>query len=193
MDFRFSDDDQAFRRDMQAFLKAEWPGGTGDAPVDNDEEFRAERTFEKKLAQKGWLTMAWPKEYGGQAASHIRQAIMKEECAYYRAPIGGGPGGQATNLVGPAVMVHGTDEQKRRFLPPIAAGDVTGARGSPSRTPAPTSRRWRCAPSATATPTSSTARRRGPQAPPTPTGSTSSRAATPTRPSTRASRTSSST
>jgi alkylation response protein AidB-like acyl-CoA dehydrogenase len=129
MDFRFSDEDEAFRAEMRAFLAKEWPGGTGDAPVDNDEEFRAERTFEKKLARRGWLTLAWPTEYGGQAATHIRQAIMKEECAYFRAPIGGGPGGQATNLVGPAVMVHGTDEQKRRFLPPIAAGDVTWCQG----------------------------------------------------------------
>jgi len=129
MDFRFSEDDDAFRAEMRAFLAKEWPGGTGDAPVDNDEEFHAERVFEKKLAQQGWLTLAWPKEYGGQAATHIRQAIMKEECAYFRAPIGGGPGGQATNLVGPAVMVHGTDEQKRRFLPPIAAGDTTWCQG----------------------------------------------------------------
>lgn len=129
MDFRFSDGDDAFRSEIRAFLAREWPGGTGDAPVDNDEEFRAERVFEKKLAERGWLTLAWPKEYGGQAATHIRQAIMKEECAYFRAPIGGGPGGQATNLVGPAVMVHGTDEQKRRFLPPIAAGDATWCQG----------------------------------------------------------------
>jgi alkylation response protein AidB-like acyl-CoA dehydrogenase len=129
MDFRFSEGDDAFRGEMRSFLAREWPGGTGDAPVDNDDEFRAERAFEKKLAERGWLTLAWPVEYGGQAATHIRQAIMKEECAYFSAPIGGGPGGQATNLVGPAVMVHGTAEQKSRFLPPIAAGETTWCQG----------------------------------------------------------------
>ncbi len=129
MDFRFSDDDSAFRAELRAFLRAEWPGGTGDAAVDSDEELAQERAFEKKLAQRGWLTQAWPLEYGGIAASAVRQAIMKEECSYFRAPAGGGPGGQATGLVGPAVMAYGTDEQKRRFLPPIARGDVSWCQG----------------------------------------------------------------
>jgi alkylation response protein AidB-like acyl-CoA dehydrogenase len=129
MDFGFSDEDRAFRAELRAFLQSEWPGGTGDASVDSDEEYEIERAFEKKLAERGWLTMAWPEAYGGQGASHVRQAIMKEECSYYRAPVGGGPGGQATGLVGPAVMAHGTDEQKRRFLPPIAAGEVVWCQG----------------------------------------------------------------
>ena len=129
MDFRFSPEDDAFRQELRAFLQAEWSGGTGDAAVDSDEEYERERAFEKKLAQRGWLTLAWPVEYGGLGATNIRQAIMKEECSYARAPIGGGPGGQATGLVGPAVMAHGTEEQKRRFLPPIAAGDTTWCQG----------------------------------------------------------------
>jgi alkylation response protein AidB-like acyl-CoA dehydrogenase len=131
MNFRFSAEDAAFRAEIRAFLEAEWPGqtpepwfgGTGDASVDSDEEYEVERAFERKLADRGWLTMAWPEEYGGLGATNVRQAIMKEECTYFRAPYGGGPGAQATGLVGPAVMVHGTDEQKRRFLPPIARGE----------------------------------------------------------------------
>src|SRR3990172_1731251 len=129
MDFRFSLEDEAFRRELRAFLTAEWPGATGDASVDNEEEYRQERAFEKKLAGRGWLTLAWPVECGARGASHIRQAIMKEECSYFRAPIGGGPGGQATGLVGPAIMAYGTEEQKRRFLPPIAAGEVYWCQG----------------------------------------------------------------
>jgi alkylation response protein AidB-like acyl-CoA dehydrogenase len=129
MDFGFSEEDRAFRAELRAFLQAEWAGGTGDASVDSGEEYKTERAFEKKLAQRGWLTMAWPAAYGGQDASHVRQAIMKEECSYFRAPVGGGPGGQATGLVGPSVMAHGTEEQKRRFLPPIAAGDVYWCQG----------------------------------------------------------------
>ena len=129
MQFRFSPEDEAFRREIREFLAAEWPGGSGDASVDSDEEYRQERAFEKKLAERGWLTLAWPPEFGGEGASHVRQAIMKEECSYFRAPIGGGPGGQATSLVGPAIMAHGSEEQKKRFLPPIAAGDVYWCQG----------------------------------------------------------------
>ena len=129
MDFRFTPEDEAFRAEIRAFLKAEWPGGTGDAAVDSDKEYEIERAFEKKLAQRRWLTLAWPEEYGGAGATNIRQAVMKEECSYFRAPMGGGPGAQATTLVGPTVMAHGTDEQKRRFLPPIAEGDVYWCQG----------------------------------------------------------------
>jgi alkylation response protein AidB-like acyl-CoA dehydrogenase len=123
VNFRFSSEDDAFRAKIRAFLEAEWPGGTGDAAVDSDQEYETERAFERKLADRGWLTMAWPPQYGGLGATNVRQAIMKEECSYSRAPYGGGPGGQATGLVGPAVMVHGTEQQKRRFLPTIARGE----------------------------------------------------------------------
>ena len=129
MDFRFTPEDEAFRVEIRGFVKAEWPGGTGDASVDSDEEYESERAFEKKLAERGWLTLAWPAEHGGAGATNIRQAIMKEECSYFRAPLGGGPGAQATSLVGPAVMAHGMDEQKQRFLPPIASGDVYWCQG----------------------------------------------------------------
>ncbi len=129
MNFRLSPEDEQFRRQLWEFLSAEWPGGTGDAAVDSEEEYRREREFERKLAQRGWLVMAWPPEYGGQGASHLRQAVMRELCAYFRAPIGGGPGGQATMLVGPAIMAHGSEDQKRRFLPPIARGEVYWCQG----------------------------------------------------------------
>jgi len=129
MDFSSTSEDEAFRRELRAFLEAEWAGGTGDASVDSEEEFLRERAFEQQLGARGWLTLGWPVEHGGQGASHVRQAIMKEECSYFRAPAGGGPGGQATGLVGPAIMAYGTPEQQRAFLPPIAAGNVTWCQG----------------------------------------------------------------
>ena len=129
MHLSFSPEDEHFRKEIREFLAAEWPGGTGDASPDSEEEFLLERSFEKKLAERGWLTLAWPKEYGGAGASNLRQAIMKEECTFARAPIGGGPGAQATNLVGPAIIAHGTVEQKQRFLPPIARGEAYWCQG----------------------------------------------------------------
>src|SRR5437667_12259138 len=123
MDFAFTAEDQAFRNEVRSFIRQNWGLGdtVGGLGSEEDDEFPRTRAFEKKLAERGWLTMAWPKLYGGDEASHIRQMIFREECAYHGAP---GGGGQGINMIGPCIMVHGTEEQKQRFLPPIAKAEV---------------------------------------------------------------------
>ena len=106
------------------------------------------RAMRRKLADRGWLTMGWPKEYGGQDASPITQLVFNEEMAYYRAP---GKDAFGIGMLGPALMMHGTEEQKRKYLPAIAEGGSTGARGSASRARAPTSHPSRPEPSRMAT------------------------------------------
>ena len=80
----------------------------------------------KKLAEKGWLTMAWPEEYGGQSASHMMQVIFSEEMSYNRAP---GRDVFGTRMMAPTLMIHGTEEQKKQFLPPVSRGDVQWCQG----------------------------------------------------------------
>ena len=130
MDFRLTAEDEQFRTEVQTFLDENWKPaqGAGNAGFEGGsrEAYDAERRFEGKLAERGWLTMAWPKEYGGGEATHIRQLIFREQCAYHRAP---GSGGQGINMIGPCLMVHGNDEQKRRFLPPIANAEVHWCQG----------------------------------------------------------------
>jgi alkylation response protein AidB-like acyl-CoA dehydrogenase len=128
MDFAFTPEDQAFRTEVREFIRANWGMGddVGGIAAESDEEMPRRRAFEKQLAARGWLTMAWPVEYGGAGASHIRQMIFREECAYHGAP---GSGGQGVNMIGPCIMVHGTEEQKRRFLPPIANAEVLWCQG----------------------------------------------------------------
>ena len=70
--------------------------------------------------------MHWPKEYGGQGATHMMQIIMREEMSYVGARI---LDGQGVHMIGPCIMVHGTEEQKKRFLPPIAHCEVIWAQG----------------------------------------------------------------
>jgi 3-oxocholest-4-en-26-oyl-CoA dehydrogenase alpha subunit len=128
MEFAFAPEDQAFRGEVREFIRTNWGigdtvGGIGGEEEDN---FPRMRAFEKKLAERGWLTMAWPQEYGGGGASHIRQMIFREECAYHGAP---GSGGQGINMIGPCIMVHGSEQQKQDFLPPIANADVTWCQG----------------------------------------------------------------
>jgi alkylation response protein AidB-like acyl-CoA dehydrogenase len=127
MDFGFTSEDEAFRQEVRAFVRAHWGMGdtVGGIAAEDDESWARGRIFAKQLQERGWLTLAWPKEYGGQGASHIRQMIFHEECAYHGAPTGGGTIG----FVGPAIMVHGTEEQKQRFLPPIAKAEVTWCEG----------------------------------------------------------------
>ena len=134
MDFRFSAADQALREEATDFVRREWqnPGVDltgGLAGWHGNEEERAyghELTtgFAKKLVDKGWYTMHWPQEYGGQAASIETQLAYREVMAYEDAPasLGGG-------LVAPVLMVHGTDWQKEEFLPRIANADLEFSQG----------------------------------------------------------------
>src|SRR5437660_72734 len=107
MDFAFTPEQDRFREQVRGFLRDNLPL---DFKVRNDrealsnEEFAFSQEFSKKLAAHGWLTMTWPKAYGGMEAGHIEQLIYNEEMGYSGAPLGFGFG---TNLVGPTLMVHG--------------------------------------------------------------------------------------
>ena len=126
MEFRFTPEEEAFREEFQAFLRAEaddrWVDSVGEGFDDWDHVLEMRR----KLAEKGWLTMAWPEEYGGKNASHMMQVIFSEEMAYFRAP---GRDIFATRMLAPTLMIHGTEDQKREFLPPVAEGTVQWCQG----------------------------------------------------------------
>ena len=124
MDFRFTAEEEAFRREVREFLKKEWT--LGSVSIEDPETFAEARRFEKRMADRGWRTMHWPKEYGGQGASHMAQIILREEMSYVGARI---LDGQGVHMIGPCIMVHGTEEQKKRFLPPIAKCEVIWAQG----------------------------------------------------------------
>ncbi len=128
MDFRFMPEEDAFRNDVEAFVRAELPPGWVGAPTDDAEvDIAYGRAFSDKLAKKGWLAPAWPVEYGGLGLGIIRQMIYNEIMAYYRAPLGQSWCG--IQLVGPTVMVYGTDEQKREHIPSILRNEVWWAQG----------------------------------------------------------------
>ncbi|MFI5387812.1 MAG: acyl-CoA dehydrogenase family protein, partial [Fimbriimonadales bacterium] len=127
MDFSFTPEDEAFRQEVREFIQTHWGLGdtvAGIAP-ESDDEFARGKAFAKSLKERNWLTLAWPKEYGGLGANHIRQLIFREESSYCGAPTGGG----GVGFIGPAIAVHGTEEQKRQFLPPIAEAEVAWCQG----------------------------------------------------------------
>jgi alkylation response protein AidB-like acyl-CoA dehydrogenase len=124
MRFRFTPDEEAFRGEIVDFLAAElppdWEGADPLGAEEREELWELSRRFTRKLAERKWLAMAWPREYGGLGASHMQQLIYNEEMAYQAAPGGGGMG---VAWVGPAIMLYGTDEQKAKYLPRITSGE----------------------------------------------------------------------
>ena len=127
MKFRFSEEDEAFRREVVDFIEAELPWDWRNQEIDSEEPAGLElvQQFKEKLADKGWLTRAWPTEYGGSEASHMQQLIFGVEMAYRGIPVDDG----GVSMVGPIIMMMGTEEQKRFFLPRISRAEITWCQG----------------------------------------------------------------
>lgn len=126
MRFAFTPEQEAFREEVKEFIRTELPENYEDVLGGTDEWWEVETTTRKKLADKGWLTMAWPKEYGGQDAPVMQQVVFNDEWAYAHAP---GWDGEGIGYIGPAIMVHGTEEQKKRHIGGIARGEVVWCQG----------------------------------------------------------------
>ena len=126
MDLSFSDQDEAFRREVRAWLEANVPA----VPLlsgDTREGFRQHLEWEKKLYQARFAVVSWPERYGGRDASLTQWLIFEEE--YYRA---GAPNRVTQNgifLLAPTLFEFGTEEQKTRILPRMAAAEELWAQG----------------------------------------------------------------
>jgi len=118
MDFGFTQEEEAFRQEIREFLRQEL--GLERKERTPLELFNPD--FSRKLAEKGWLGVGWPKEYGGLGRPYTQQLIYGEEMLYYRAPAGAHI--LAQNMVGPTLIAVGSEEQKREFLPRILKGEI---------------------------------------------------------------------
>jgi alkylation response protein AidB-like acyl-CoA dehydrogenase len=119
MDLTYSADEEAFRQEARTWLEAHVPAEPL-ASFDTAEGFEQHRAWEALLHEGCWSAVSWPEEYGGRGADYIKWLIFEEE--YYRA---GSPGRVNQNgifLLGPTIIEAGTEEQKLRFLPRMAAG-----------------------------------------------------------------------
>src|SRR5262252_9449186 len=119
MDFTSSSAEQAFRARVREWLRTNLPEGWGTPafpkPRTPPEKVAFAKRWQRRLYDGGWAGLSWPKEYGGQALSPLEQLLYQEEYFAAGAPdmidIAIGP-----NLVGPTLIHHGTEAQKRRFL-----------------------------------------------------------------------------
>jgi alkylation response protein AidB-like acyl-CoA dehydrogenase len=125
MDLHTTVEQDAFRSDCRAWLRANlpWDYGKGLPPHFDDlaEEVAFLRTWQRRLAEAGWVGVTWPVEFGGRAAGPLDHYIVQEELARARAPELVGRIG--INLVGPTLLAHGTGSQKQRWLPKILRAD----------------------------------------------------------------------
>lgn len=129
MDLHFSQEDEQFRQEVLQFISQELPAnwrGTGLlSEAKGDEEWQFALKMLRKVGAKGWHSLAWPREYGGQA-SMTRQFIFSEEMYYHELP---GVDLVGTLMLAPSIIQHGSEQQKREHLPKIARGEVVWCQG----------------------------------------------------------------
>ena len=97
-----------------------------DRKSDDESERRAAIDWHAALTEHRWVAPHWPAEVGGGGLTAMEQFILSQELAEAGAPAVGGSG---VSMLGPTLIVHGSDEQKQQYLPPILAGEVTWAQG----------------------------------------------------------------
>ncbi|MGH2632168.1 MAG: acyl-CoA dehydrogenase family protein, partial [Tepidiformaceae bacterium] len=127
---RFNDTPELaeWRTQVKGFVNDNW--GTTD-PADEEDPFsgggnqKKISTWLDKLGANGWLAPAWPKKYGGADMSVMEQFVLNQELHEVGAPTSR----QMLNLVGPTIMLHGTEEQKAEHLPPMLRGEVAWCQG----------------------------------------------------------------
>jgi alkylation response protein AidB-like acyl-CoA dehydrogenase len=131
LNFKFSEQEEAFRKEVASFIKdlmktelKEWKG-IPDGRPSCPEDWSLYRKYNCILGQKGWLTMSWPRKYGGLERPLVEQAIANEEIAYQRAPFVG----QEATFIGPTILTFGTEQQKEEYLPKIAKGLIYTCQG----------------------------------------------------------------
>ena len=131
MDLRFTPADEAFRVEVRTWLETHLSGRfealRGATPGDGETAIVEMQAWEKHLGAHGWNCLGWPTENGGRDLSLMQQVIFNEEYARARGPWR--LGHIAEHLLGPTVIAFGTAEQKERFLPGIARGEVIWCQG----------------------------------------------------------------
>jgi alkylation response protein AidB-like acyl-CoA dehydrogenase len=128
MEFRDTPEEAAFRTQVNSLVREHFPKG-GDPDIDfyETEEGRAKTAgWRKALSERGWIAPHWPKEYGGAGMSPGEQFIFNEELAESRAPNVGGMGVQ---MIGPVLIMYGTEEQKQQHLSKITSGETIWCQG----------------------------------------------------------------
>jgi alkylation response protein AidB-like acyl-CoA dehydrogenase len=131
MDFHFTPEQEAFRQELRTWLAAHVPPVTQQLrhwqPQASPSDLEFLKAWQKTVYEGGWAGVSWPKEYGGRGASLVERMIFDEEMAAHKAPALLNVLG--LEIVGPTLIVHGTEAQKRAHLPKILSGEEIWCQG----------------------------------------------------------------
>ena len=130
MDFDYTSEEDTFRDELRGWLAAnplEDYDPTTFLHLSEDERFAIQMQWQKQLHLGGWVGIHWPKAYGGRGATVMEQIIYRQEMVRARLP-------EVANLMGiriagPTLIHWGTEEQKKRYIPPILNGEEIWCQG----------------------------------------------------------------
>jgi len=130
MELKFGEREEQLRSEVRQFLKENLPEDRREVGLGTRDEaaFEVAKAFNDALAKRGWIAPAWPKEYGGLGASIYEQMVFNEELGYASAP-DTGTRGFGVGMIGPTLIVHASEEQKRHYLPKITSGEHIWCQG----------------------------------------------------------------
>jgi alkylation response protein AidB-like acyl-CoA dehydrogenase len=131
MDLSFTPEQEKFRTDLRQWLDANlersWTEETRNPGHDANSLVEVRRRWQRKLNEAGYIGMGWPAEWGGRGASEVEEAILQEELS--RADTPQVPNFLGISLLGPALIHHGTEEQRRRFIPKMLNAEEIWCQG----------------------------------------------------------------
>jgi len=124
MDFNDSPEEAKFRKEVNDWLSinATPKGKSKDsATLSEEDALKVAKSWQTKLYDNGWACLHWPKEYGGRDSTPIERVIWGQEASNYKLPAGFFEIGQG--MAGPVLMMYASEEQKKKYLPPMAKGE----------------------------------------------------------------------
>lgn len=127
MDFELDDEQRAWLAEVRRFLRDNVTTALKAEMAEHGLEFSGGElsAFRRKIGERGWFGLNWPHEYGGLGLTAMHQHLLMSEFEYWGVP---GPDLTVTS-VAPMIMRHGTEQNKKEFLPPIARGEIVCAVG----------------------------------------------------------------
>lgn len=130
MDISYPAETETFRTEVKGFLaEALPPDWRGIGALDEEAAWAFARDWRRRLAERGYLSLTWPEQYGGRGLSKLHQVVMMEELALAGVPFGLPQDTFGVKMLANTLLRWGTEEQKSHFLPRILSGEDTWCQG----------------------------------------------------------------